>query len=70
MLNNVPILECLVVSLAMKYAAYPIDMEYLFSHQENIFKLTESSLNLTLHFINLFKQICIDRSFSLSIIQC
>ena len=36
---NVTVLECLAVSLAMKYAAYPIDLEYLIGHQENMLKL-------------------------------
>ena len=36
---NVTVLECLAVSLAMKYAAYPIDLKYLIGHQENMLKL-------------------------------
>ena len=44
---NVTVLECLAVSLAMKYAAYPIDLEYLIGHQENMLKLLISYHTIT-----------------------
>ncbi len=55
MILNVTVLECLAVSLAMKYAAYPIDMEYLLGHQENMLKLTKSFSEYHIFFLQLSK---------------